>query len=83
MTKQSRIASSVDLVKKGHIPGKNQLGKSGLESPADTERPAGASLSRTPWIIRVAGEGIRDMGSTEKARSARSCLPRCTATVQN
>ena len=73
---------SFDLGKKGHVPGKSQLGKSVLELSADTERPAGASLSRTPWQSRVGEEGIRDMGSTEKARSARSCLPRCTATVK-
>ena len=67
---------SFDLGKKGHVPGKSQLGKSVLELSADTERPAGASLSRTPWTSRVVEEGIRDMGSTEKARSARSCLPK-------
>ena len=63
----------------GHIPGKSQLGKSGLESSADTGRPAGASLSRTPWTIRVVGEGIGTLAAPRRrgthAHAYRGTLP--------
>ena len=63
----------------GHIPGKSQLGKSGLESSADTGRPAGASLNRTPWTIRVVGEGIGTLAAPRRrgahAHACRGTLP--------
>ena len=51
------LASSFDLVKEGHTLGKSHSGSLAWNHQQATERPAGASLSRTPWEIRVADQG--------------------------
>ena len=50
------LQPTLDLVRGGHAPGKDQLGKPDLASTAGSREAAGAVLSRAPWTIKVVAQ---------------------------
>ena len=50
------LQPTLDLVRGGHTPGKDQLGKPELVSPAGSREASRRVLSRAPWTIKVVAQ---------------------------